>query len=479
MSRALLVVTLLAGCAGPTTFLGARLPDTCRGANVEADSASERCVGWILDRVGVVAPDDEYDDPALRDYVAGVANRVARANHLREPIVRIVDRAQSPAFARPGGYLYVSRDLLAILADESELAAVMAHELAHDHAGHVADILGTYAAIDDGLAHERTRDDEAAADELAVTYTIAAGYRPDALRTALIALDRAVLSADAVSDGASADAAPPTPPVPEPDAVSSADGMPPPPIDPNFDAHVDDRHKFPRWIDDSDLDHPSLPERLARVALMVAGRTGGDSAAERYRAHVAGVVFGPDPRRGVLTNHDTLWTNARLGLAVNLPADPQVAINLRGIGKSWGDAVADALSVRRHRRIAGHPAVVGIVRELSDDRRSELRTAMDAPRPTAGSAIAVITLGARAVVISVEGANAERELAGILATARAMTADEIAAVKPNRLAFVAAPHAGTVGELQTELCGKVALSHELDDQSRRVPVGDAVKCVEN
>ncbi|NPU85734.1 MAG: M48 family metalloprotease [Syntrophaceae bacterium] len=45
------------------------------------------------------------------------------------------------AFATPGGYVYVSRGLIAIAEDEAQLASVMAHEIAHVNARHIARII--------------------------------------------------------------------------------------------------------------------------------------------------------------------------------------------------------------------------------------------------------------------------------------------------------------------------------------------------
>ena len=50
--------------------------------------------------------------------------------------IRILNSPQINAFALPGGYLYITRGLLALANDSSELAAVIAHEMAHVIANH-------------------------------------------------------------------------------------------------------------------------------------------------------------------------------------------------------------------------------------------------------------------------------------------------------------------------------------------------------
>jgi len=480
-----------AGCGRHGTFLGATLPSTCRDAS-SGSTAGERCIGWIFDRLGVIATDDEYESPALRAYVAGVAERVARANHLPVPTLRVVDRGTSPAFARPGGYVYVERQLLSILDNEAELAGVIAHELAHDAAGHTADLLDAFDAdVDSMLRQARSRDDEATADERAVGYLAAAGYSPDALRTALIALDHAaaepeprppVLPGDVILDGQH------TSSPPEPDAVSGAAVQAEPPRE----VIIDDRHEFPHEIDWSDPTHPGMAERIARVTRVIDGRTAGELGAERYRDHVAGVVVGDDPRRGVLVG--STWSAARLGLAIDLPPGWQLdgdearidaaatkhAASMHALGRVWGDAVAETLSERRRMRVAGHQAVVGISRAPGDQnaRRSELEVAMDSPRPDPGSAVGIVTVGRRALAVYITGAEPEHQLAFVLSRIRPMRPAELTAAVPARLAFHRAPTAGTLGDVVDAICAVPELSRTLADMTRAVAVGDAVKCVE-
>jgi predicted Zn-dependent protease len=485
------VALAVAGCGG-NRFLGAPLPSSCKRGTLDASTAGEHCIGWIFDRLDVIATDDEYDDPALRAYVAGVGRRIARANGLPAPTVRIVDRGTgTAAYARPGGYVVLSRQLLALLANEAELAGVIAHEMVHDAAGHAADLADAYAlGVEDTLKRQRSRDDESAADELAVRYLAAAGYDPDAMRTAMLALERAAIALNeaALAREAAARAPGDVAAAPEADAVSGADPL----VLPVPAPVVDDRHRYPRAIDEEDPYHPALAERLGRIALMArgAGRRGGELGTDRYRARVDGLVVGIDPRRGTLDG--TTWSAARLGLAVDLPPSWHLEdgaekleasatkheATVWAIGRVWGDAVAATLDGRRRTTVAGHRAVVGTARAFGGARRTELEIAMDAPRPASGSEVAVITVGTRALAIYVHGADAPRELASLLARVRAMTDDERAAAVPERLRFVSAPREATAGELQSALCTDPDRVRWLEDQSRRATSGDAVKCVE-
>ena len=82
-----------------------------------------------------------YDDPALTDYVATVGRRMvqhATRRHFSYEF-KIVDEAMPNAFALPGGHIYVSRGLLALVKDETELANVIGHEITHSAQRHSAE----------------------------------------------------------------------------------------------------------------------------------------------------------------------------------------------------------------------------------------------------------------------------------------------------------------------------------------------------
>ena len=74
-----------------------------------------------------------YPDSSLRAYVSDVGNRLVKV--LNKPPVEfrfhLIDSPEPNAFALPGGYIYITRGLLALVNDESELADVMGHEMIH------------------------------------------------------------------------------------------------------------------------------------------------------------------------------------------------------------------------------------------------------------------------------------------------------------------------------------------------------------
>jgi len=88
-----------------------------------------------MKRSGLMPP--ELENKAIQEYVNSVAQRVAQKSDLKIPLhVTVLQSREINAFALPGGYLFVERGLLEAADDESELAGVLAHEMAHDAARH-------------------------------------------------------------------------------------------------------------------------------------------------------------------------------------------------------------------------------------------------------------------------------------------------------------------------------------------------------
>ncbi len=79
-----------------------------------------------------------YDSPELQAYVQRVGERLALLSHRSQLFYRftVLDSPEVNAFALPGGYVYITRGLLAYLNSEAELAAVLGHEIGHVTARH-------------------------------------------------------------------------------------------------------------------------------------------------------------------------------------------------------------------------------------------------------------------------------------------------------------------------------------------------------
>jgi predicted Zn-dependent protease len=78
-------------------------------------------------------------DPVVTEYVDSVAKRLTQANDLADDTIEtfVINDSMVNAFAGPGGYLGVFTGLILATNNESELAAVMAHELAHVKQKHI------------------------------------------------------------------------------------------------------------------------------------------------------------------------------------------------------------------------------------------------------------------------------------------------------------------------------------------------------
>ncbi|MEK7662238.1 MAG: M48 family metallopeptidase, partial [Patescibacteria group bacterium] len=77
------------------------------------------------------------EDPVIAEYVNRVGQNLVRNSDAKVPFtVKVIDAEEINAFALPGGFLFVNRGLLDFAEDESEIAGVMAHEIAHVAARH-------------------------------------------------------------------------------------------------------------------------------------------------------------------------------------------------------------------------------------------------------------------------------------------------------------------------------------------------------
>jgi predicted Zn-dependent protease len=146
------------------------------------------------------------DDPVISDYVNRIGQNIVKHSDAKVPFqIKVVDTDEVNAFAFPGGFFYVNKGLILAAENESELAGVMAHEIAHVCARHAtarmskAQILqiaaipalfvgGYWAqmAIQNGLGLGInlellgiTRESEKEADQLGIQYLWNSGYDPN------------------------------------------------------------------------------------------------------------------------------------------------------------------------------------------------------------------------------------------------------------------------------------------------------------
>ena len=163
------------------------------------------------------------NDPAINEYVSMVGAIVAQQS-IRGSEVEfrfgVLDTDDVNAFAAPGGYILITRGALALMQSESELAGVLAHEVAHVDEKHVLDQIRQQGALNtaqqelnsalldqiagagaSALSMGLSREDEEQADSLGMLYASAVGYRPDGMIQFLEHLSAAISASQAAGTG--------------------------------------------------------------------------------------------------------------------------------------------------------------------------------------------------------------------------------------------------------------------------------------
>jgi predicted Zn-dependent protease len=153
----------------------------------------------------IVGQHGVYPDEELQQYVNRVGQQLAKASHRPhlEYHFTVLDDDIVNAFALPGGYIYITRGMLAHLNSEAELAAVLGHEIGHVTDRHAVrqhsqsqllGVLGSVAGAATGVAGSTTanlfggallkgygRNHELKADELGAEYLARTDYPPEAM----------------------------------------------------------------------------------------------------------------------------------------------------------------------------------------------------------------------------------------------------------------------------------------------------------
>lgn len=80
-------------------------------------------------------------NPLASQYINSLGKRLAYSSHIKKPYFFIVKSREINAFAGPGGYIGINTELILTSSNESELAAVMAHEIAHVRLHHLYNMI--------------------------------------------------------------------------------------------------------------------------------------------------------------------------------------------------------------------------------------------------------------------------------------------------------------------------------------------------
>jgi predicted Zn-dependent protease len=186
------------------TGLSARTSD----AFTVYDEAGDVKIGREMDP-SILRQFGYYDGPDLQNYAAQVGHRVVATADTRFSFqFKIVDHPSVNAMALPGGFIYVTRGILAQMNNEAQLAGILGHEITHVNSRHaaklmtkalgsqIATLIGIGAAAAAGspgaaggiamisshitnyLLLGYGRDYEIEADEVGLRYAHRAGYDP-------------------------------------------------------------------------------------------------------------------------------------------------------------------------------------------------------------------------------------------------------------------------------------------------------------
>ncbi|AWK87821.1 peptidase [Azospirillum thermophilum] len=285
---AALMAALLLVCA-PVTPAPAGLFD----ADEEALGAQEH--PKILAQFG-----GAVKDRRLQAYVEGIGRRLAatteRAN---EPwTFTVLDSDVINAFALPGGYVYITRGLIALAKDEAEVAGVLAHEIGHVTAHHSAQRqqqqtiagllaagvgmvlgnpeLGQLAGLGgSAVVASYSRAQELEADSLGVETLVRAGYDPFAMATFLETMRR----------------------------YGQLEGLRSGKGESGFDFFAS---------------HPATEDRVWKAADLARARPpGGRRPVDPYLAAVDGLIWGDSPENGFVRGRS--FAHPGLGIAFSVP----------------------------------------------------------------------------------------------------------------------------------------------------------------
>lgn len=203
-SRRLVFGAALCASLGLTCFHAAQLKKL-NPLSSEITIDEEKRIGADLQRK-IREQAKLISDPVLLGYINAIGQRLVKVTEPQPFIYRfnLIEDDSLNAFAVPGGYIYIHTGVLARVGDVSELAGVLAHEIAHVRRRHIAQarkkeglgqllqllaLAGAAATGQPGLASigqglniamklSHSRQNEADADRNGIGYMIRVGYDP-------------------------------------------------------------------------------------------------------------------------------------------------------------------------------------------------------------------------------------------------------------------------------------------------------------
>lgn len=332
------LAVVLAGCAATGTGV---LNDSAEAQTktirtATTISASDRKQGSEAHPQLIQEFGGTYNGPQAA-YVARVGQNIAvqsgLSNARSDFTVTLLNSPVNNAFAIPGGYVYVTRQLMALMNDEAELAGVLGHEVGHVAAQHSKKrqsaatrntILGVLGAVLGGAIGDNggvlgglggllqnnamqvaqlatlgfSRSQELEADQLGVQYLRSAGYDSLALSTMLASLANQT----------------------------------------NLDARLSggDARSLPAWAST----HPDPASRVRNAQTLASriGGSGGTRNADAFLTSIDNMLYGDDPAQGVVEGNEFLHPDLRLRFAVPSGYGMQNGTSAVSISGSGGQA---------------------------------------------------------------------------------------------------------------------------------------------
>ncbi|WP_457941237.1 M48 family metalloprotease [Mesorhizobium sp. 10J20-29] len=417
----------------------------------------------------------EYSDPKLERMVAKVVGNLTTVsgNPGQAYRITILNSPNVNAFALPGGYLYVTRGLLALANDSAELAAVIAHEMGHVTANH-------------GLQRQQKEAEEVLAtkvvkDVLGGNPTANVALIRGKLRLAQFSRNQE-LEADAIGIKASGQAGF--------DATAASRFLQ------SMSAYTDFRSVS--GATDASLDflasHPNAPQRieLAQRHALQFGNGGGARDRDSYLAGIDGLLYGDTPEEGYVRGNTFL--HPKLGISFSVPTGFIIDNSAAAVTATGPGDVAirfDGVAVDKRTRLTDYIRS-GWVAGLQDSS-VEARTINGNEAASARAAaegwqfdITVVRAGDQVYRLLTAAPVASTQLDSVAATVggsfKLLSAQEKAALKPLRIRIVTVQPGQTTGAIAAQMVGvdrKLDLFRVLNALApgASVSAGDKVKIV--
>lgn len=390
----------------------------------------------------------EYRDARTERLVARIVGALTAVseNPTQSYKITILDSPAINAFALPGGYLYVTRGLLALANDASEVAAVLSHEMAHVTANHgverqkreeaeviasqvVAEVLSSDIAGKQALARGKmrlaafSRNQELQADVIGVRMLGEAGYDPYAAARFLDSMARysRFMSATADNDQSL-------------DFLSS---------------------------------HPNTPQRieLARSHARNFGMEGtvGDKGRDYYLSGIEGLLYGDSPQEGYVRGQTFL--HGGLGIRFDVPDGFQIDNKVEAVlATGPGEAAIrfDGVSDTSNGSLTNYIASGWVTGLKPETIRPLMLNGLEGATARAAADrwdfdVTVIRTGAqifRFLTAVPKGSGSLDSIANVLRSSfRKMSPQEAAALKPLRIRVVTVQPGETMGTLANRMMG--------------------------